>query len=195
MCSPTLGRRHISVKSAGGPSVDQATWKNTSAFTLEKNHANAHSANLQVFTIFHFENIQRSIQKKVCQCSTKIVKKKQSKEKPHKYTQCNFASSYASQLRVHIKTHSLQKPNKCEWCDYSTTTSSNLTRHLLTHSGEKPHHCKECGSSFSQAETLKVHRRTHSGEKTYKCTKCDYASAESSSLRKHTTKKHIDVVE
>ena len=34
------------------------------------------------------------------------------KEKPHKCNQCDYASSQASSLRRHLKTHSWEKSNK-----------------------------------------------------------------------------------
>ena len=86
-------------------------------------------------------------------------------EKPHKCTQCDYASSQAPTLSDHIKTHSLQRPFQCKFCDFSSIQKKSLTEHLLTHSGEKPHHCKECGSSFSQAQYLKTHLHIHTGEK------------------------------
>ena len=39
--SPTVERRHITVKSAGAHSTEQKLWRGTSAFTLEKSHTSA----------------------------------------------------------------------------------------------------------------------------------------------------------
>ena len=50
MCSPTVERSHITVKSAEVHSEKQELWKLTSAFTLEKNHFSAHNAVSQVLT-------------------------------------------------------------------------------------------------------------------------------------------------
>ena len=40
-------------------------------------------------------------------------------EKTNKCNQCNYASSQAGTLRVHLQTHSGEKPNKCSQCDYA----------------------------------------------------------------------------
>ena len=47
-------------------------------------------------------------------------------ENSNKCNQCDFASSYASVLRTHLKTHSGEKSNKCNQCDFA---SSNLKTH------------------------------------------------------------------
>ena len=40
------------------------------------------------------------------------------KKKSNKCDQCDFASSYSSALKTHLKTHSGEKSNKCNQCDY-----------------------------------------------------------------------------
>ena len=48
MCSPTVERSNITVKSAGVHSAERNIWKPTSAFTLKKNHTSAYDAVTQV---------------------------------------------------------------------------------------------------------------------------------------------------
>ena len=81
----------------------------------------------------------------------------------NKCNQCEFASSHASALRSHFKTHNGEKPNKCDKCEYASSQVSNLRRHLKTHSGEKPNKCSQCdfagrrfGETFENAQWRKV---------------------------------------
>ena len=62
---------------------------------------------------------------------------KENKEKPHKCNQCDYASSRATHLRTHLKTHSGEKPNKCNQCDYASSEARNLRRHMKIHCTEK----------------------------------------------------------
>ena len=65
------------------------------------------------------------------------MRETEGREKSNKCNQCDFASSYASHLRRHLKTHSGEKPNKCNQCDYASGYTSALRRHLKTHIGKK----------------------------------------------------------
>ena len=55
----------------------------------------------------------------------------------NKCDQCDYASSYASVLKTHLKMHSGEKPNKCHQCDYLPSHAGNLRTHLKMHSGVK----------------------------------------------------------
>ena len=55
----------------------------------------------------------------------------------NKCNQCDYASSYASNLRMHLKTHSGEKSNKCNQWDFASAHARSLRLHLKTHSGEK----------------------------------------------------------
>ena len=67
------------------------------------------------------------------------------KEKSNKCYQCDYASSYASALKTHMKKHTGEKSNKCSLCDYTSSQASNLRTHMKKHTEEK---------SNSQAGTL-----------------------------------------
>ena len=49
---------------------------------------------------------------------------------PNKCNQCDYASSQATHLRRHLKTHSGEKSNKCNQCDYATSYASAMKTHL-----------------------------------------------------------------
>ena len=53
--------------------------------------------------------------------------------KSNKCNQCAFASSYAGNLRQHLKTHSGEKSNKCSQCDYASSRASVLKTHFKMH--------------------------------------------------------------
>ena len=55
--SPTVERRHITVKSAGAHSTEQKLWRGTSAFTLEKSHTSAQNVITQVQNLVVSESI------------------------------------------------------------------------------------------------------------------------------------------
>ena len=117
-------------------------------------------------------------------------------EKSNKCSQCNYASSWAGNLKMYLKTHSGGKSNRCNKCDLV----SNPTRwSLLLHLGfsiqatEKYStvlqyiKCSRC--DCSHACSLRKHLKTHTGEKTNKCNQCDYASSCGDVLRIHLKKK------
>merc|ERR1712243_308799 len=85
-----------------------------------------------------------------------------------------------------LKLHSGEKSNKCNQCDYASSFASDLRTHLKRHSGEKSNKCIQCNKSFNRAEHLISHMhklqqiiqsckhfedtfKTHSGEKSNKC--------------------------
>ena len=94
-----------------------------------------------------------------------ITRRGQNLKRLNKCNQCEFASSYVSVLRTHLKTHSEEKSNKCNQCDFASYYASVLRTHLKTHSGEKSNKCNQCDYASSQASHLKTHLKTHNGEK------------------------------
>ena len=90
--------------------------------------------------------------------------RKKKPEKTNKCNQCDYASSYPSALKLHLKTHSGEKPNKCNQCDFACSDPSSLRTHMKTHSGEKSNKCDQCDYASSQTGHLRTHLITHSGE-------------------------------
>ena len=101
--------------------------------------------------------------------------------KTNKCNHCDFASSWAVNLKKHLTTHVREKSNKCNQCDFASFQAGDL----ITHSGEKSHKCNQCDYAFCRASDLKKHMNMHSGEKSNKCNQCDFASFQAGHLRKH----------
>jgi len=74
-------------------------------------------------------------------------------------------------------TDDINISKKCSQCEYASSVASNLRKHLKMHSGEKSNRCNQCDFASSYARSLKTHLKIHSGEKLNKCDQCDYASS------------------
>ena len=77
----------------------------------------------------------------------KILKKNTNNViKSHACNQCDYASSRASHLRIHLKKHSGEKSNKCNQCGYESCYANYLRRHLLLKAQwRKVKKCNRCG--------------------------------------------------
>ena len=98
---------------------------------------------------------------------------------------CNFASSQATHVRRHLKTHSGKTTNKCDQCDFAFAQVGHLRRHLKTHSGKKSQINVNSVSLHLVRQAIWTDIWKHSGEKSNKCNKCDFASAQADNLRIH----------
>ena len=94
-----------------------------------------------------------------------LVKKGRDGIKLSKCNKCDYASSYTSPLRNHLKTYTGERPNLCNQCNYASSDAGNLRTHLKTHRGEKPNKCNQCDYASSRADSLRIHMKKHSGEK------------------------------
>ena len=77
-------------------------------------------------------------------------------EKPHRCTECSYASVELSKLRRHIRSHTGERPYACPHCPYASPDTYKLKRHLRVHTGEKPYECDICNLRFTQSNSLKV---------------------------------------
>ena len=92
----------------------------------------------------------------------------------------NDGSSNGANMKVPLRNMNnvIIKPNKCNQCDFTSSWAGNLRTHLKTHSGEKSNKCNQCDFTSSEAGDLRRHLKTHSGKKTHKCNQCDYVSSQ-----------------
>ena len=79
--------------------------------------------------------MDQGIEKRDSNERTDVVQMK-NKEKSHKCNQCEYASTYAGNLKSHLKSHTGEKSNKCNQCDYASSRADDLIKHLKMHGGE-----------------------------------------------------------
>ena len=85
---------------------------------------------------------------KVCTDKTKV----QNGEKGNTCNQCNYASSWAGNLRRHLITQSGEKTK-----NYTSSVAGNLRTHLKTHTEEKSNTCNQCDYISLYASALRTH--------------------------------------
>ena len=74
---------------------------------------------------------------------------------------------------------------KCSQCEYASSVASNLRKHLKMHSGEKSNKSSQSDYASYYASALRTHLQTHSGENSNKCNQCDFVSSQTGNLRTH----------
>lgn len=77
-------------------------------------------------------------------------------EKPYACTQCSYASSCESALKLHVKSHTRERALSCPNCSYAAISPLTLVQHMRTHTNEKPYACDICPKRFSINCQLKV---------------------------------------
>ncbi|XP_072930939.1 uncharacterized protein [Epargyreus clarus] len=120
------------------------------------------------------------------------VRYKHTHEKPHKCSECDYASVELSKLRRHVRCHTGERPYQCQHCTYASPDTFKLKRHLRTHTGEKPYKCDHCNMCFTQSNSLKAHKLIHNvAEKpVYSCELCPAKCGRKTDLRIHVQKLH-----
>lgn len=84
-----------------------------------------------------------------------IYRYKHTFEKPHKCTECDYASVELSKLKRHMRSHTGERPYVCSYCNYASPDTYKLKRHMRIHTGEKPYECDVCHAKFTQSNSLK----------------------------------------
>ena len=109
-----------------------------------------------------------------------------------KCNQCDYASSQAGDLRIHLKTHNGENSNKCNQCDYASSHAGYLRKHLKLYTGKKSHKCNQCNYVSSHIGVFQITSRLVDRFMPNKCNDCDYASCRADDLKTHL-KMHIGV--
>ncbi|XP_045458607.1 transcriptional repressor CTCF-like [Melitaea cinxia] len=120
------------------------------------------------------------------------VRYRHTHEKPHKCTECDYASVELSKLRRHVRCHTGERPYQCPHCTYASQDTFKLKRHLRTHTGEKPYKCDHCNMCFTQSNSLKAHKLIHnvSEKPVFACELCPAKCGRKTDLRIHVQKLH-----
>ena len=119
----------------------QTLWGHILKDTVEKNQTNAASVTLPALIQVLWGDIWK--------CTAEKSKKMQSMwlciltcmsfkdtfeitqwKKSNKCNQCDFASSYKSAMRIHLKTHNGEKSYNCNQCNYASSQAGHLRTHL-----------------------------------------------------------------
>ena len=112
-------------------------------------------------------------------------------EKPHKCTECDYASVELSKLKRHMRSHTGERPYKCLHCNYASPDTYKLKRHMRIHTGEKPYECDVCNAKFTQSNSLKAHKLIHTGNKpVFQCSLCPATCGRKTDLKIHMMKLH-----
>lgn len=82
----------------------------------------------------------------------------------HHCNQCDFSSTIARTLEMHLIKHSHERPYKCEYCN----TDYKMKAHLIRHQNSKDckkrqmkYECKLCNTIFTSKTKLIAHLRCH----------------------------------
>ncbi|XP_045781676.1 transcriptional repressor CTCF-like [Maniola jurtina] len=120
------------------------------------------------------------------------VRYRHTREKPHKCTECDYASVELSKLWRHKRCHTGERPYQCPHCTYASQDTFKLKRHMRTHTGEKPYKCDHCKMCFTQSNSLKAHKLIHnvSEKPVFPCELCPTKCGRKTDLRIHVQKLH-----
>ena len=95
-------------------------------------------------------------------------------------------------LDLHVNSvHLNKKPHKCSQCEFATAIKSNLTKHVrLKHEGKKPVKCNICHQDFAEESSLKHHIARVHDKVVHTCTYCDKAFGGKSNMERHIKNIH-----
>ncbi|CAH1983472.1 unnamed protein product [Acanthoscelides obtectus] len=119
--------------------------------------------------------------------------------KIHECTHCEYKTTHASNLAIHIMKHTGTKFT-CTKCDASFTSKQSLDNHILQKHPEltasvssKIHECIHCEFKTLNTKHLAAHTMKHTGAK-LTCTKCDASFTNKQSLDNHILQKHPELI-
>ena len=89
----------------------------------------------------------------------------------------------ASYLRKHLKC--TVESHKCNQCDYASSGADSLRMHLKRHREDKSNTCNQCYFASSQVGNLMIHLKTQRGGNPNNCNRRDFTPIKSGNLRSH----------
>lgn len=126
-------------------------------------------------------------------------------QEQHQCTYCDKQYEYASQLKIHTRTHLSDKGHNCpvENCQKSFARADHCRQHINNvHKGElidgvirKPafeQKCEICDKIFYHSGNLRKHMVLHSGERPFSCDECGRTFVLSQHLKSHMKLVHSD---
>lgn len=124
-------------------------------------------------------------------------------QEQHQCVYCDRQFAYASQAKVHMRSHQADKGYNCPLCEKSFARNDHYKQHINNvHKGEivdgvvqKPvfeKACDICGKVFFHSGNLRKHMILHSGQRPYSCDECGRTFALSQHLKSHLRLVHSD---
>lgn len=110
--------------------------------------------------------------------------------------QCEFSVRSIGSLRRHQEQqHGREATHMCHLCDFRTSYAPNLKVHIKTQHSDTVYHCDQCGFETKNQSSLSNHTRGHDETKSswFKCDYCDYLTPAKGNLKTHTEAKHMGI--
>ena len=118
------------------------------------------------------------------------------KDNKKKYScqQCDFQTTFLSNLKLHTQAKHEGVTYKCQECQYEATQPGALKTHVeYRHIGIR-YPCKQCSHKATTMGNLKLHVQSKHDRITYSCDLCEYQSKLEGNLRLHYKRKHVVTV-
>lgn len=108
------------------------------------------------------------------------------------FTNCGKIYSHQSGMYRHRLIHTSTRQFKCVECEYVTSRADVLGVHILTHYIKYPCEAAGCKKLFANRSSLLQHTRTfhNTTKRIYSCSQCSYKSNQKNNLKRHLEAKH-----